>query len=51
MIGIPSIRPNVCWIYHNIRCPHRPGGPQRVSAAAGPFPAPFPVQNREKHLC
>ncbi|MCV5274598.1 hypothetical protein OFC49_28060, partial [Escherichia coli] len=30
-------------IYHNIPCPHRRRGPQRVSAACGPFPAPFPV--------
>ena len=34
---------NINDIYHNIPCVHRRRGPQRVSAACGPFPAPFPV--------
>lgn len=35
-------------IEHNISCPHPLRGPQRVSGASGPFPAPFPVSNPEK---
>lgn len=38
----------VSRIEHNMCCAHHLRGPQRVSAACWPFPAPFPCRNPEK---